>query len=89
MRIFYGWGSVLEDSWPHDKPVKWPPSPEPPGLDELAQQRRIDHYFRVRTIQECKIALAYSGPVLAPFEITDKWHNVPGGRIPQPLSTDR
>jgi hypothetical protein len=48
MRIFFGWGSILHDDWPVERPRPWPPPAEPPGLDDLATQRRINHYFRVR-----------------------------------------
>jgi len=82
MRIFYGWGSILHDEWPVERPRPWPPPPEPPGLDDLAKQRRINHYFRVRTVEECKRTLAYCGPVLASFEITNEWFTAPQGVIP-------
>jgi GNAT superfamily N-acetyltransferase len=53
-------------------------------LDDLAKQRRINHYFRVRTVEECKRTLAYCGPVLASFEITNEWFTAPQGVIPAP-----
>lgn len=89
MRIGFGWGSVPEDSWPVKRPRPWPPPPEPPGLDDLAKEHRINHYFRVRTIQECKLTLAYCGPVQASFEITNDWFTAPGGVIPTPSDADQ
>lgn len=84
MRIFFGWGSILHDDWPIERPRPWPPPPEPSGLDDLAAQRRINHYFRVRTLEECKLTLAYCGPLLASFEISDEWFTAPQGVIPPP-----
>ena len=84
MRVFFGWGSILHDDWPVERPRRWPPPAEPPGLDDLAAQRRINHYFRVRTVEECKLTLAYCGPVLASFEISDEWFSAPRGVIPPP-----
>ena len=84
MRIFFGWGSILHDDWPLERPRPWPPPAEPPGLDDLAKQRRINHYFRVRTVEECKLTLAYCGPVLASFEISNEWFTAPQGVIPPP-----
>jgi GNAT superfamily N-acetyltransferase len=57
-------------------------------LDDLAKERRINHYFRVRTMLECKLTLAYCGPVLASFEITDNWFTAPHGAIPAPSAED-
>lgn len=85
MRIFFGWGSIMDDQWPVQRPLVWPPPAEPPGLDALAEQRRINHYFRVRTVDECKRTLAFCGPVLASFEITNEWFGAPQGVIPAPL----
>jgi GNAT superfamily N-acetyltransferase len=87
MRIGYGWGSLPEDAWPRGEEQLWPPSPEPPGLDALAKKYRIGRYQRVRTMQECKLALASYVPVMASFEITEKWFSAPGGEI-APLRPD-
>ena len=38
---------------------------------------------------ECKLTLAYCGPVLASFEITDNWFTAPHGAIPAPSAEDR
>jgi len=84
MRIFFGWGSILNDDWPVERPRPWPPPAEPTGLDDLATRRRINHYFRVRTVAECKLTLAYCGPVLASFEISNEWFTAPRGVIPPP-----
>jgi len=85
MRVFFGWGSILHDEWPVEIPRPWPPPSEPPGLDEIAKQRRTNHYFRVRTREECRRTLAFCGPVLASFEITNEWFTAPLGAIPAPL----
>ncbi len=53
-------------------------------MDNLAKQRRINHYFRVRTLEDCKRTLAFRGPVLASFEITNEWFTAPQGVIPAP-----
>ena len=89
MRIFFGWGSISENEWPVERQHSWPPPDEPSGLDDLAQRRRINHYFRVRTIEECKRTLAFSGPVLASFEITNEWFTASKGVIPRPSSNSR
>ena len=39
-------------------------------------------------MQECKLALAYCGPVLSSFEITEGWFDAQGGMIPVPVSED-
>src|ERR1700746_3480472 len=72
LRIRYGWGSLPDDAWPNDSAGPWPPL-EPLGLDALAKKYRIDCYQRVRTMQECKVVVASFNPVMASFEITEKW----------------
>jgi GNAT superfamily N-acetyltransferase len=87
MRVGFGWGWIFESEWPRDQPFSWPPSVEPPGLDDLAKQHRINHYFRVRTLDECKRTLAFRGPVLASFEMAQEWYDAPGGVIPVPSAS--
>jgi len=82
MRIGYGWGFIPEEAWPHTR-ATWPPNPEPPNLDHIAKQYRISRYRRVRTMDECKVVLAYCGPLLASFDITDAWYTAPSGVIPK------
>jgi GNAT superfamily N-acetyltransferase len=88
MRIGYGWGLLPEEAWRLDDAPIWPPPPEPPGLDALAKKYRFGRYRRVRTMKECKQVLAYQGPVIASFEITDKWFSPFGGKIPPPSPDD-
>jgi len=87
MRISFGWGWILDSKWPREHPPSWPPSIEPPGLDDLAKQHRINHYVRVRTLDECKRTLAFRGPVLSSFRMSSEWYDAPNGVIPVP-STD-
>jgi GNAT superfamily N-acetyltransferase len=89
MRVGFGWGWVFDSEWPRDQPFNWPPSAEPPGLDELAKQHRITHYFRVRTLDECKRTLAFRGPVLASFEMSQDWYDALGGVIPIPSASTK
>jgi GNAT superfamily N-acetyltransferase len=65
----------------------WPP-PEPPGLDAVAKANRIGFYKRVRTIDECKLALKNQKLVSASLDINDKWSDPPGGRIPDSMDSD-
>jgi hypothetical protein len=88
MRICYGWGYVPESAWPEAALTGWPPSPEPPGLDGLAKTSRTGPYQRVRTMQECRSVLAWKGPIVASFDMTDKWFDAPGGYISLPSPSD-
>jgi Papain family cysteine protease len=89
MRVAYGWGFLPEEAWElvDGRPI-WPPPPEPNGLDELAKKHQIGRYRRVRSMQECKRALAFQGPLLASFKITDKWFVAPLGEIAPPSPSD-
>ena len=89
MRVGFGWGWILEREWPRAQPLSWPPSAEPPGLDQLAKQHRINHYFRVRTLDECKRTLAFRGPVLASFELSEEWYDALDGVVPIPSASTR
>lgn len=91
MRVHYGWGFLPEDAWVLGAAPLWPPPPDPPGLDAIAEKTRLSRYRRVRTLDDCKRVLAFHGPtaVLASLEITDAWFTAPGGRIPAPSPTDK
>jgi hypothetical protein len=81
MRIGHGWGSVPEEFWPYDTSV-WPPV-EPPGLDLIAREYRLNTYYRrVRAVTDCRAVLVHM-PVAAAVTITDDWRNAVQGRIPQ------
>jgi hypothetical protein len=84
LRIGYGWGVVPEEMWPYGS--DWPPV-EPPGLDLAAKKHRDGHYKRVRTIHECVESLS-GGGVMISLDITDKWANPVGGRIPGQSNSD-
>jgi GNAT superfamily N-acetyltransferase len=83
MRIYRGWGNPTEAEWPYDgRAENWPPK-EPAQIDQRAKACRIFAYQRVRTFDECKIALAQECPVIASFEIApDDWKS--SGHIPMP-----
>lgn len=70
-RVNKGWGHLPEESWPFD-PSRWPPI-EPPGVDEIAKQRRTRSYMRCRTLDDCLSVLNRGGVVGAAFEIDDSW----------------
>ena len=82
MRVFKGWGAPDEALWPYDGDAKnWPPT-EPEGIDAHAKAHRIFAYQRVSSVDECRIAIASNGPVLAGFEIDNSWAAPPKGVIP-------
>jgi len=85
IRISRGWGDPREAEWPYDgSAANWPPK-EPVQIDQLAKPFRICAYQRVRTVDECKIALAQDCPVSASFGIApDDWKSPPRGQIPMP-----
>lgn len=79
MRVDHGWGMIPEDRWPYDTSV-WPPV-EPPGLDAVAKDYRLNTFYRrVRTVDDCKAVLP-NMPVMAALELTDEWYEAPRGRI--------
>jgi len=79
LRVGHGWGSVPEDRWPYDTSV-WPPV-EPPGLDAIAKNYRLNTYYRrARTMDDCRGVLQHV-PVMTVLELTDEWHNPLQGRI--------
>ncbi len=82
MRVIRGWGMVPEERWPYDTSV-WPPI-EPPGLDAIAKDYRLNMYYRrTRTIDDCKRVLL-NMPVAAVLQLTDEWYGAPQGRITSP-----
>jgi GNAT superfamily N-acetyltransferase len=85
LRISRGWGNPKEEDWPYISSKDWPPK-EPQGIDVLAKPLRIWHYQRVRDLNQCKIALASSRPVLASFDITKQWFAATGGVIELPAN---
>jgi hypothetical protein len=85
MRVARGWGTPREDEWPYDgRAEAWPPT-EPANIDAPAKAHRIFAYQRVRSVHDCKCALARIEPPAAAFEIvlTD-WSNATEGMIPMP-----
>jgi ribosomal protein S18 acetylase RimI-like enzyme len=82
-RVRKGWGAVPEDTWPDDG-TRWPPGPEPPGIDEIAKASRLFAYERVRSLPECRRLLVAGKPTTAAFQIDDSWHESVDGRIAEP-----
>ena len=71
MRILRGWGSPSESATPYYA-ERWPPL-EPPGMDDLARQYRVQAYQRVRNTIECKRAIASGHLVYAQFDCGKEW----------------
>lgn len=87
-RVNRGWGCPPEEAWPYNGDASaWPPS-EPPGIDRLARDFRINVYQRVRTLNECRAILA-GNVVLVTVAITDAWYDARGGGIPTRSQNDR
>lgn len=82
LRVACGRGCVPEHNWPYSCSHDWPPK-EPPNLDTIAKQFRIQCYQRIRSLEECKLALQ-KGPITAAFEITNQWFNAKNGVIEMP-----
>lgn len=81
-RVGKGWGHAPEEAWPYDDALKhWPPN-EPENIDIIARRKRTHSYQRVRSCNECKIAISQKHPVIFAAEITDSWFNSPNGVIP-------
>jgi len=86
-RISRGWGAPPEEAWPYDD-SSWPP-PELPDIDTIAKHYPGGRYQRVRTLEECRLVIGTRRlPIMVSLDITDKWFNAPGGRIPAPLPDD-
>ena len=86
-RVSCGWGNVPARKWPYSSSCDWPPA-EPPGLDTIAKSFRSMCYQRIRSIEECKLALYKEHPVLAAFNITSQWFNAKNGIIEVPQQKD-
>ena len=83
LRVNRGWGCPPEEAWPYNGDAStWPPS-EPPEIDKLAKNFRINVYQRVRTLMESRVILGSKQlPVQVTLSITDAWYNARNGRIP-------
>lgn len=88
LRVSHGWGVPTEEDWPYDGASEnWPPNRRP-EMDAVAKNLRICCYQRVRTLSECKTALATNSVVMAAFKIVPSdWNPSSDGRIAMP-STD-
>jgi len=84
LRVFKGWGAVKKSEWPNDNQDKWPPN-EPPDIDERAKRWRLQHYHRLRSLDDCIRALALGGFNMA-VETTDQWFTALRGMIELPKS---
>jgi hypothetical protein len=83
-RVHVGWGAVSDRFWQTPRgAVIWPPV-EPPGLDQVARFNRHLSHFRVRNLDDAKIAMAYSAGFICSVPITKAWRSAPGGVIPMP-----
>jgi hypothetical protein len=84
-RISAGWGMVAESRWPYprrDEP--WPPVDEPPSLDAIAKYNRTFCHFRIRDLDELRVAISRHVPPIIGIPIHQGWHKAPGGIIPMP-----
>jgi len=89
-RVRRGWGAPTFEQWPiTEKVSKWPHKEEPPNIDIYAKKNRVFAYQRVRSIEECKIAIAYLNPVVIALEITSQWINPLNGIISMPKNDER
>jgi hypothetical protein len=85
MRILKGWGRPREEDWPYNgKAEDWPPTAEPPGIDQMAARNRLAAYQRIRCIDDCKRALQARETMSTSFSITTQWSYAPGGVIQFP-----
>ncbi len=83
-RISYGWGRVRVRDWPDAVTyVGWPPT-EPEGLDRIAKRMRHGPYQRIRSLEECKRAIATRQIPGVSFRITKDWFHAEKGLIPDP-----
>ncbi len=64
------------------------PNDWPSNIDELARQFRIHHYFRVWSANDCREIVCRGVEVRVSMEVTEEWHDPPGGiiEIPPPTS---
>ena len=84
-RVSARWGAVAEHRWPHSRDHVWPPQ-EPGGLDRIARFNRTLSYFRVRTLEDLRIALYANGPFSFSLPITAAWRRS-NGMIDLPKDT--
>lgn len=87
MRVARGWGTPSDEQWPYDgRAEAWLPT-EPPEMDLLAKGHRIFAYERVRSVSDCKYALAQRELPIVAFDIVHAdWTNAKKGLIPSPMS---
>jgi GNAT superfamily N-acetyltransferase len=89
LRVSRGYGCPLEKYWPYIGDAgKWPPAKEPENIDTYAKEKRLFAYQRVRSLEQCKYALAYRKPVLYAAKIYKGWHNPINGIIPMPKDNE-
>jgi GNAT superfamily N-acetyltransferase len=89
LRIGYGWGSVRASDWPDaESSERWPPS-EPEGLDRVAKRLRGGYYLRIRTLEDCKQAIATGQLPFVSVRITEDWFHAERGVIPGPSPDDK
>jgi hypothetical protein len=86
-RIRYGWGTPPASAWSYEFGSSWPPL-EPPHIDSAAKQHRGCFYKRVRTIADCIEETKHGLGAGVSLDITDKWANPVGGKIPPSAPTD-
>ena len=84
MRVGKGWGWPPEEAWPYSAAQHWPPA-EPPGIDQLAKPQRVFAYSRVRSLEDCRMALSKRQTIAAAFEIDASWQ-ASDGHIDDPRS---
>ncbi len=80
-RVWYGWGWTPDWAWPHRPGSAWPPI-EPPDIDKIAKKYRGTFYKRVRTLDDCIAELTPRTLVGISLNISNKWADPPGGKIP-------
>jgi hypothetical protein len=79
-RVSKGWGWPEEHDFPYGDAKDWPPQ-EPPGIDLLAKKNRTMVYQKIKSINDCKIALANNSLAVIAIEITDEWATAKNGNI--------
>lgn len=90
MRVLRGWGIPEEGQWPYDgSGNNWPPK-EPSGMDAVAKRHRLCGYQRVRTLEECKLALGCDCPVQLSIRIVPgDWVSPHENRIALPIDESK
>jgi GNAT superfamily N-acetyltransferase len=88
-RIGYGWGAIYVQDWPDaGNGEDWPPT-EPEGLDRVAKRMRAGYYQRVRSLEDCKQAIAVGHIPLVSVRITEAWFHAERGVIPDPVDHEQ